>query len=486
MDQIQRMSTPRPPSAGDVVILVMGVTGVGKSSFISRLTGEDAGIGHDLTSYTKGVGIYSMSVGDRLVYLVDTPGFNDTWRSDLDILKEVAFITSQIYRQGMKLAGILYLHRISDNRVSGSAMKNFTLLEKMCGPTAASRVFLIMTMWDLTETGKLSSREAEMREMRLASTMEFWGTLCQQGSQTRRWRGDDETAISIIGELISLNERDGYLVQQIQRELIDEGKNLTETMAGRELLTTYESTEKKCIEGLRSIESGQHTDSGLDTSITELRSELESMRCAQREFRVSIRSVFAEREKAYGQVLSKVRAEQQQLSVELEQGRRNYQRLEADMVGNDALLEEERQEWQRRRQELSREERTGRRSRESLEAERQRIEEEESEFNEQFNELHMDNEEERLDVGQTVERLRKRDVMKRNLLPFLGILGGTGLAIAGTVTGLAPLAGAGIGVGFAYASKLEFSRRAEDHTGKFPIWEPLLGGGQGASSASLN
>ncbi|KAF5009926.1 hypothetical protein FDECE_3911 [Fusarium decemcellulare] len=486
MDQIQTTSTPRPPSAGDVVILVMGVTGVGKSSFISKLTGEDAGIGHDLTSYTKGVGIYSMSLGDRLVYLVDTPGFNDTWRSDLDILKEVAFITSQIYRKGMKLAGILYLHRISDNRVSGSAMKNFTLLEKMCGPAAASRVFLITTMWDLTETGKLSHREAEMREMRLASTIEFWGSLCQQGSQTRRWRGDNETAISIINELIALNERNGYVVQQIQRELVDEGKNLTETMAGRELLTTYESTEIKCIERIRSIETGQSTDLAMDTSITELKSELESMRCAQREFQVPIRSVFAEREKAYGQVLSKVRAEQQRLSVKLEQGRRKYQLLEANIVGNNALLEEERQGWQRRRQELSREERAGRRSRESLEAERQRIAEEESEFNEQFNELHMENEEERLDVGQTVERLRKRDVMKRNLLPFLGVLGGTGLAIAGTVTGLAPLAGAGIGMGFAYASKLEFCRNAEDHRGKFPVWEPMLEGGQGAWGASLD
>lgn len=36
-------------SAG-VAVLVMGITGVGKSTFISKLIGDDAGIGHDLTS----------------------------------------------------------------------------------------------------------------------------------------------------------------------------------------------------------------------------------------------------------------------------------------------------------------------------------------------------------------------------------------------------------------------------------------------------
>ncbi|UPK94699.1 hypothetical protein LCI18_005634 [Fusarium solani-melongenae] len=435
----------------------MGVTGVGKSTFISRLTGEDAGIGHDLTSYTQGFGIYSMTIADRVVYLVDTPGFNDTWRSDFEILKEISFIASQIYRQGMKLAGILYLHRISDNRVSSSAMKNFTLLEKICGPSGASRVFLVTTMWNLTDEGKLSHQEAKMREIRLVSTMEFWGTLFQQGSQNSRWRGDAKTALAIICELISLNDREGYVVQQIRRELVDKGKDLKETMAGRELLTTYKSSKRVYIEKIQSIKRR--------LAISD-----------------SDRSVFAERMKAYGQVLTKVLAEQQLVSVKLEEGRRAHQRLEADMVSNHTLLEEERRRWQLRRLKLDQEGRMGRRSRESLEAEHQRINEEES----VFDELHQDNEEDVLEVEQTVARLRKRDVLKRNLLPFWGLLGGTGLAIAGAVTGLAPLAGAGIGVGFSYASRLVFSRRLESHHGKLSLWEPLLSGGQGASGASLD
>lgn len=37
-------------SSSDVVVLVMGLTGVGKSTFIEKVTGEDAGVGHSLLS----------------------------------------------------------------------------------------------------------------------------------------------------------------------------------------------------------------------------------------------------------------------------------------------------------------------------------------------------------------------------------------------------------------------------------------------------
>jgi hypothetical protein len=87
----------------------------------------------------------------------------------------------------MKLAGILYLHRISDNRVSGSTIKNIALMEKICGPQALSRVFPLTMMWELTQNGRLSHQKATMWEFNLAATAEFWGRLCEHGSQVKRW-----------------------------------------------------------------------------------------------------------------------------------------------------------------------------------------------------------------------------------------------------------------------------------------------------------
>ncbi len=44
------MNTDKLPSPEDSFVAVMGVTGAGKSTFISRLAGDGAKVGHDLVS----------------------------------------------------------------------------------------------------------------------------------------------------------------------------------------------------------------------------------------------------------------------------------------------------------------------------------------------------------------------------------------------------------------------------------------------------
>ncbi|KAH6988472.1 P-loop containing nucleoside triphosphate hydrolase protein [Ilyonectria destructans] len=480
------------PPTGAVVVMVMGITGVGKSTFISKLTGEDVGIGHELTSYTKGVGIYSIELEGKIVYLVDTPGFNDTWRSDADILKEIAFIMSRLYRQGMRLAGILNLHRISDNRVTGSSLKSFNILQKLCGPEGAARVFLVTTMWQLAETGKLNPHEAQIRELRLTSTPEFWGCMHQQGSQIKQWRGNESSALSIIRELIDLNEKEGYLTQQIQREIVDEKKRLQETSAGQELWTEWKAAETEYAKKLTSLQrDGAETQADYPTTSLELRKMIDEMRCAQEELQVTVEQLFKERGDAYTRVLSQIQLQQQHAATDLDDKKRHFDRLAADRDDTEALLNHEVMDWESRRQILHLDELNRRRTKQSLEWERSEIVREEMELREQYEELLLTNEISMEKTSDNIDKLRKRDVMKRNLLPLLGILAGTGMAIAGSVTGLIPLAGAGIGVGFTSASKINFSRRLTPDlslgkkSSNFML-EPLCSGGQGAAGASLN
>jgi predicted GTPase len=85
----------------------MGPTGSGKSTvsnctlanscvvpesgkFINLATGVDAGVGHDLESFTSEIGIIKMTFLGCNVVFVDTPGFDDTKRSDSDILKMIS------------------------------------------------------------------------------------------------------------------------------------------------------------------------------------------------------------------------------------------------------------------------------------------------------------------------------------------------------------------------------------------------------------
>ena len=58
--------------------------------FIHEATGADTGIGHDLESCTSEIGIIKMLFPGYNVVFVDTPGFDDTKKSDSDILKMIS------------------------------------------------------------------------------------------------------------------------------------------------------------------------------------------------------------------------------------------------------------------------------------------------------------------------------------------------------------------------------------------------------------
>ena len=55
---------------------------------------------------TTNVNVYMFEHAGRRVFLIDTPGFDDTFRSDIDVLKDVAFFFSSTYKRDVALAGI--------------------------------------------------------------------------------------------------------------------------------------------------------------------------------------------------------------------------------------------------------------------------------------------------------------------------------------------------------------------------------------------
>ena len=52
------------------------------------------------------------------------------------------------YLDGMKLAGIIYLHNMSLPRILGTEHKNLDVLRKFCGHEAPKNVLLGTTKWD--------------------------------------------------------------------------------------------------------------------------------------------------------------------------------------------------------------------------------------------------------------------------------------------------------------------------------------------------
>jgi len=97
---------PKDGSEDDIIIPVMGPTGVGKSTFINIAAGQDRTlVGHDLTSCTAEIQVVRVThprFPSRRIVFVDTPGFDDTYVSDTEILRRIANWLKDTYTDDKK------------------------------------------------------------------------------------------------------------------------------------------------------------------------------------------------------------------------------------------------------------------------------------------------------------------------------------------------------------------------------------------------
>ncbi|KAF7966177.1 hypothetical protein HWV62_39756 [Athelia sp. TMB] len=216
-------------------------------SFISKAIGGDQEtIGYRLKSHTRNIQALRCRhpLDCRSYVLVDTPGFDDIYLSDVDILIEISSWLNAMYTQRIKLTAIIYLHRISDIRMTGSAIRNMDLFQKLCGNRAARNVILVTTMWDEVDEEAGERREAELRDT-------FWRSMVAHGSQTARFSHTPESAWNILG---SFTGHFRPVKLQIQEEMVDKGIPLSKTATGSFLksgLTLLSKRNKVLLNRLR-------------------------------------------------------------------------------------------------------------------------------------------------------------------------------------------------------------------------------------------
>ncbi|KAF8420753.1 P-loop containing nucleoside triphosphate hydrolase protein [Boletus edulis BED1] len=236
------------PDPDDFVIVIMGPTGSGKSNvsvfvvpltsnyqvkndqFINKLTGNtERHKASNLKSDTQDVTPYPISYQGLRVVLVDTPGFDDTYRQDSDILRVIADWLIKKYPDGtpLKIAGIIYVHRITDNRMSGSAYRNLQMFGRLCGSVPLPRTRLITTMWDQSKDQAAGMR----RETQLKD--DFWRALIQGGARAHKFHNTAESAQEIVGSLLRMGNIEDGEELLLQEELIEQQKRLNETEAGK-------------------------------------------------------------------------------------------------------------------------------------------------------------------------------------------------------------------------------------------------------------
>ena len=82
------------------------------------------------------------------VFFADTPGFDDSTKSDTDVLKNIITWLGSMQQIDIKLSGIIYLHRITDDRVGGMSRRNLRMLQNLVGADKMANVLLVSTRWE--------------------------------------------------------------------------------------------------------------------------------------------------------------------------------------------------------------------------------------------------------------------------------------------------------------------------------------------------
>ena len=180
----------------------------------------------------------------------------------------------------MKLAGVIYVHRISDDRFGGLAAKNFKMFRELCGEKTLKNVALMTNMWGRVTPEQGADRERQLRDKHFKAAIDKGAQLC-------RFTNTPESARAILRKVL----KNRPAVLEIQRELIDEHKDIGQTRAGEELsrdihgmIARYQGDIKELEEGMRMAEDEEYWEEmegekrRLEEQMKELRKDLEDMR----------------------------------------------------------------------------------------------------------------------------------------------------------------------------------------------------------------
>ncbi|CAA7262287.1 unnamed protein product [Cyclocybe aegerita] len=280
----------------DIVIPVMGPTGAGKSTFINIVLGKDQlQVGHSVNSSTVqlapvvvDLAAHSSEPAESRLILVDTPGFDDTFVDDVEILRQIANWLAASYRRRMPIGGVLYLHDISLKRFTGTARRNLEMFRRLCGQDALPKVIVVTTSWNLDTLESRERREVQMKSI-------HWKPMMDAGAEVRRFDGTYGSAWEIVNVFLQRaanTRRDAHLRRivplQIQRELVDFKLCIPQTDAGKVLLSTLEEALQahKTIPALE--EAAEAGDPKAKEKLDELQAKIRDLQRQMQALKISL------------------------------------------------------------------------------------------------------------------------------------------------------------------------------------------------------
>ena len=173
------------------------------------------------------------------------------------------------YRQGGKLTGVLYFHPISDFRMDWISTLNFKMFQELCGESGFQNAVIVTNMW-----GGVDLQVGEAREAELMREDVFFKPILDKGARIAR----HENTVTSAQNIIRLVLGNHPLPLSIQRELVDEGKDISATSASEELHREINAQIKKHWEEVQNTRALKEEIHVLKTEKRTMRDEIEEIR----------------------------------------------------------------------------------------------------------------------------------------------------------------------------------------------------------------
>lgn len=172
--------------------------------------------------FTRGVATSELRSHHKVIHgqkytFVDVPGFTGPDRNESDTVRAISTALCRVHN----IRGILYLHRISDDRMLGSSIRHLQIFQALCGTSCMGNVCILTTHWDRVSQELGQARKSELLE-------HYWKELITGGADVEDFDGSLENADKITKRL----RCHGVIKLAIQEQMIKRGE-FEETDAGR-------------------------------------------------------------------------------------------------------------------------------------------------------------------------------------------------------------------------------------------------------------
>lgn len=251
-------------SGGEVILLLIGPTGSGKTSFIKHATGlsvdtsctscvptpffffvcvsKGAMAADNIFQATTRCRVYGPTtpVGPTRFWIIDTPGLDDLPAENLGVIKDIAQTLANLAPR--EVGGAIFFHRITEGRFSGSARVHLEIFKQICGAGFADHAVFITTMWNRPgDKEKFNIIQRQLKD-------KYFYLNAQSRAPVFGFANDGSSGKKVLEYFAKINSRGKPTPLQFSQEVKRSGLSLSSvrrTSAGREIMKS--SDKKSCV-----------------------------------------------------------------------------------------------------------------------------------------------------------------------------------------------------------------------------------------------